>query len=106
MESKVKTYKVVYNACFGGFGLSHLAISRLKEHGFSFEDDYDFNFIPRHDLALIRVIEDLGSAASDRFSDIRIKEIHGSHYRISEYDGRESVIVPDDMEWINIEAEE
>jgi len=99
------TYKVAYNACYGGYGLSDLAIGRLKDYGFSFEYDFDFNYIPRHDPTLIRVIEELGEEASDKFADIQIRIISGSYYRVSDYDGRETVVTPDSMEWINIEAE-
>ena len=98
-----KTYKVVFNGCFGGFGLSPKAISRLKELGVQYDDDYEYNYMDRHDSLLVQVVEELGSEASDKYSNLCISTIDTPLYIIDEYDGSESVKVPDDIGWIKIE---
>jgi hypothetical protein len=100
--------KVVYNSCFGGFGLSAKALaelSALKEAmGIEFDpDDYRYGELPRHDPDLVAVVEKLGGEASGRFADLRVKELAGKRYRIDEYDGAETVMEPYDYEWIVVE---
>ena len=121
--------KVVYNACYGGFGLSEEAIKLCAElagieiypvndrwitfqfteepNGRSAEEmfnqgvkDFSEDSIERHDPILVQVVETLGDAASDSCARLRIAEISGRQYRISEYDGRESVIEPEDQDWV------
>jgi hypothetical protein len=91
-------HKVVYNACYGGFGLSDVAKARYAELTGSFPD-YGLS---RHDAALVQVVEELGEAASDFGGKLMIEEIQGSLYRIDEYDGYESVQVPDDVDWVQV----
>lgn len=114
--NKVYT-KIVYNACYGGFSLSHEAIRRyaeikgivLKEEpneygsvDFSYENGdyfsaYDFD---RTDPALVQVVEELGDAASGISADLTITDVLvGTKYRIDEYDGNEAVMTIDDYEW-------
>ena len=90
--------KIVYNACFGGYGLSEAAIMRYADitgaMGFSVYD------IERTDPALVQVVEELGEAANGRSAALRIVELPaGTLYRIDEYDGVESVMTQDDYEW-------
>lgn len=108
--------KIVYNTRYGGFGLSDLAIRRYLEilggeittevdeygstyfflNGVSFEDDD----IARDDPILVRVVEELGSAANGHAAALAIRELPaGTKYRISEYDGVERVITLDEHEW-------
>lgn len=57
--------------------------------------------IERHDPALVQAVEELGDAASGKFAKLRVVEVpDGGKYRIDEYDGLESVVEPDDYEWI------
>ena len=89
--------KIVYNACFGGFGLSDEAWERYRELGGKDTSRYDIN---RADPALVQVVEELDDEANTRFSDLRITELPvGTKYRIDEYDGNESVCTIDDYEW-------
>jgi hypothetical protein len=110
--------KIVYNACFGGFGLSEAAMRRYAEiKGFRYHSDgtehwqipslvdendkkiYADN-IKRTDPALVQVVEELGERANTRFSDLCIEDIpEGTKYRIDEYDGNESVMTLDDYNW-------
>jgi hypothetical protein len=95
MEMKVT--KIVYNACFGGFGLSEAAWERYRELGGQATSRSDIN---RADPALVQVVEELDDEANTRFSDLRITELPaGTKYRIDEYDGNESVCTIDDYEW-------
>ena len=95
MEMKVT--KIVYNACFGGFGLSETAWERYRELGGQETSRYDIN---RADPVLVQVVEELGEEANTRFSELRIRDLpEGTKYRIDEYDGNESVCTIDDYDW-------
>lgn len=111
--------KVAYNACYGGFTLSVDAVRLGREltgdpkwgGNCIIGDVYDcgspvtYNYgsscydIPRHDDVLIKVIESLGDKASGLCSKIKIEEVEGP-YRISEYDGYETVETVDTTDWI------
>ena len=93
------TTKVVYNACYGGFGLSDEAVARLKELGSTINDTYLPWEFPRHDLLLVQVVEELEDKANTWASKLRIEEVSGP-YRIEEYDGYETVYEPGDYNWI------
>ena len=93
------TTKVVYNACYGGFGLSTEALARLKELGSTINSAYLPWEFPRHDLLLVQVVEELGDRANTWASKLLIANVSGP-YRIEEYDGLETVYEPDDYEWI------
>jgi len=112
--------KVVYNACFGGFGLSKKAAERLAQLGVEEMDEeikerdesalrclgqcysLPHNF-PRHDPRLVQVVEEFGKEASGAFADLKIKTIKGNKYIIDEYDGNESVQTPESIKWIIVE---
>jgi hypothetical protein len=146
----MKMTKIAYNACFGGFSISHEAVMRyaelrgvavypLKDDRFSFttywtvapdnperqraeriqnnwadspqeervwsnkfcdDNQLDIRGHIRTDPILIQVIEELGDAANGMCAALAIAEIpEGTKYRIDEYDGRESVMTPDDYVW-------
>jgi hypothetical protein len=117
METKVT--KIVYNACFGGFGLSEAAMRRYAEiRGLGYgctpgTEHWQFPYIVdlngekvrpddirRTDPALVQVVEELGERVNTRFSDLQIVDIPaGTKYRIDEYDGNESVCTIDDYDW-------
>ena len=89
--------KIVYNACFGGFGLSEAAWERYRELGGQATSRWEIN---RADPALVQAVEELDDEANTRFSDLRIIDIPaGTKYRIDEYDGNESVMTVDDYQW-------
>tara|TARA_Y100001951_G_scaffold32446_1_gene25528 strand:+ start:769 stop:1029 length:261 start_codon:yes stop_codon:yes gene_type:complete len=84
--------KVVYNACYGGFGLSEEALEKL---GIKYCWD-----IKRHDPKLVAVVEELGpEKAGTRFSELKVVEVKGKYF-IDEYDGFEAVVEPQDIEWL------
>lgn len=93
-----KMTKIVYNACYGGFGLSQEAVIRYREITGA-EAPYD-RAIERNDPALVQVVEELGSKANGSCADLCIAEVPaGTRYRIDEYDGLESVMTIDDYDW-------
>ena len=114
-------HKVAVNTCYGGFALSEKAVRRYEELSGrvitwqlpcrSWEPDsplktfWDDDDIPRHDPALIQVIEELGEDANKNdCTSIAIEEIPGNRYRIEEYDGIETIHCPEDENcWIVIE---
>ena len=118
VENMMTEYtKVVYNACYGGFGLSGKAIEMyLTLKGFAFTIDkpsYGYNtytvegwedFTPykidRTDPVLALVVETLGGKANGRCAELRIKKLRkGILYRITEYDGYERIETNDNVDW-------
>jgi hypothetical protein len=126
--------KVVYNACYGGFGLSKEAVLRYaelkgiklyeyvdpawKNMGFHMwikvpQEEYDKmnnvqqrdawfhdRDIDRADPILVQVVEELGEKASGRCANLVIQEIpKGTAYRITEYDGYESIETRENLDW-------
>ena len=62
--------------------------------------------IPRHHPDLVRCVEELGRNANGSYADLAIKEINGNIYRIELDNGNETVIEPEDYEWITIKDDE
>jgi hypothetical protein len=95
--------KIVYNGCYGGFGLSDKAVARYWElKGLPVHDAFTRFDIEedRADPILVQVVEELGEEADAVFSDLQIREIpEGTLYRIDEYDGRETVMTQDEYTW-------
>lgn len=89
-------HKVVYNRCYGGYGLSKAALELYVKLG---GKGYGNFRIARHDPLLVAVVEQLGEKANGDWAKLAIYEIKGKLYRIKEYDGCEEVIEPDDLEW-------
>lgn len=91
--------KVVYNACYGGFSLSPVAIARYAELSGKTPNQFGRG-MDRADPNLVKVVEELGQAADGSFSALCIRELApGTRYRIDEYDGFESVMTVDEYEW-------
>ena len=116
--------KVVYNKCYGGYGLSGEAVRKYcaikgitvftevrpwcniyhltppEDRTGDWERDQTFEpyDIPRHDPVLVQVVEELGSAANGSSASLAIDDSNtGLAYRIREHDGYETV------EWIGDE---
>ena len=88
--------KVVYNACYGGFGLSYTAKMLARRWGIKeYDVDDMLGFKGRDDLDLVEVVEELGILANGGCAKLAIEEIpDGVEYEIDEYDGFESVVPP------------
>jgi hypothetical protein len=89
--------KVVISDSCGRFGLSRLAINKLKDLENpealkvvfpEFDNDFYLCSIPRDDEQLIKVVEDLGKKSFGRFTSLKIIDI------------------PDDVEWEIIELDQ
>jgi len=95
--------KIVFNDCFGGFGVSDKAIQRYWEiKGLPVPDDFTrFDLEEdRADPILVQVVEELGDEANIVYSDLQIRELPaGTLYRIDEYDGSETVMTQDEYTW-------
>ena len=139
--------KVVYNAKFGGFGLSREACERYWEikgqqvwieqneqfksfdmftvwlvppekrltkpepwYSAPVEERVAFNKqyseqtwsgddVARHDPILVQVVEELGDKANGSCARLAIDEVSGP-YKIDEYDGLETVVEPNGIDWI------
>lgn len=91
--------EVVYNECYGGFGLSKEAKARYKELGGTYDfKNGDWN-IDRTDPILVSLVKE--GKASSTLANLKIADISsGTKYRIDEYDGSEAVMTVDDYEWI------
>ncbi len=98
--------KIVYNNCYGGFGLSQKAVDMYKEIKNEELLGFDAYNIPRYDPILVQVVETLGKDASARFADLQITEIQGHLFRIQEYDGMEWIETPENIDWEVIETPE
>jgi hypothetical protein len=87
--------KVVYNDCYGGFGLSDLAKSKYKEITGKEYDEYSDTIENRTDSVLVHLVETLGNQANGKCAKLRIKEfsinLDKQWLVINEYDGLESV---------------
>jgi hypothetical protein len=113
--------KIVTNACFGGFGLSTEAIrmyltlknspyeerlNRFNSVMFCEPGGEDWSLydhidnIDRTDPHLVEVVETLGAAADGDCARLRVTELpSGTRYRITEYDGRETIELRDSIDW-------
>ena len=110
--------KVVYNTCYGGFGLSDVAIKRYAElKGISIylcpgyvyrnlwaytetDDSFNCDDIVRHDHALVQIVEEMGKESWGEHARLFIREVpDGARYRIDEYDGVETVILEEEEKW-------
>jgi hypothetical protein len=108
--------KIVVNACYGGFGLSHAAIMRYSElaglrlqatKGSSFGFEYYTYYVDgiidddhvwycgdleRTDPYLVQVVEELGKSAAGTFASLRIADVPNDvEWYINDYDGIETV---------------
>ncbi len=108
--------KIVYNACYGGFGLSDEAVemyltlkgfkyTRTKDRwgsDFSVEgwENFYYRDIERDDPILVQVVETLGDKADGSSAKLVIEDLpKGTLYRITEYDGYESIETKEDLDW-------
>jgi hypothetical protein len=113
--------KIVYNACYGGFGLSDEATRMyLDRKGIAYEERlnkfrsvmfckpggedwslYDLiDAIERNDPILVEIVETIGDRSSGKCARLRLYELpKGTFYRIDDYDGMETVRTLDNTDW-------
>ena len=96
-------YKVAYNACYGGFGLSKEASVYLNKHwGCNINPEYgyiDEDVIPRHHKGLIEI---LGEKANGFCAELKVATISTPMYMVDEYYGYESIETPDSYDCVVI----
>lgn len=88
--------KVVFNACYGGFGFSAKAEEALRAVG------VDPGNCSRHDPRVVAVVEELGAAANGDCAELAIHVVAGRKYWIEEYDGHETVYEPSTIPWVKV----
>ena len=99
--------KVAFNACYGGFSLSDQAVQLGRTiSGSPLWGEGSGRSLLRHEKILINVIETLGKEANGFCADIEVEDIEGNQYIIDEYDGREHVVEPKDINWIKIKDDQ
>lgn len=83
--------KIVINRCFGGFGLSKIAIEKLMDLGLA--TNSTGCCIDRTDPRLVSIVESLKEKASSVYANLEIIEIPDDvdDWYISEYDGLEHI---------------
>jgi hypothetical protein len=89
--------KIVYNACYGGFALSSKAKEWLLSKGV-----INLTGLERHNPLLVQCVQELKEEASSEVSNLQVAEIEGNTYCIEEYDGFESVVTPEEKDWVII----
>ena len=102
--------KIAISDCYGsGLVASRRLVERLKEvKGKEVGNSPFLSNIARHDPDLIKCIEELGerSNSSDPhiFSHIIIKEVElpSGRYYIDNRDGKEEIIIPEEVNWIQV----
>lgn len=94
MNTKDITFKVVYNATHGGFGLNKNALAEYNKRSsrnVEFEEGID-----RSDMILIDMVETMGNSINESYSKLKIKEFpikYKGFLSWHEYDGKESVTI-------------
>lgn len=91
---KSMSYKVVYNACHGGFGMSKEGLDAY--HQLSSEHVTHAECIERDDPILIHLVETMVHTIHDENSRLKIKEFpmkYKSFLQWHDYDGLESIAV-------------
>ena len=89
-----ETFKVVYNASYGGFGLNKSALAeynRRSSKNVKFNDSID-----RTDTVLVDMVETMGNTINETYSKLKVKEFpikYKSFLWWNEYDGNELVKV-------------
>jgi hypothetical protein len=92
-----ETFKIVINACFGGFDLSDEAIAMWRERkGIADTERATYaDEIARDDADLIAVVEALGEKANTQWAQLKVVEVPAwlreKGWLIEEYDGVEHI---------------
>ena len=93
--------RIVINRCYGGFGLSNLAVKRYRELAWIPEEELFWTYdIPRDSAILLQVIDELGlEKASGPHAELKVIEVpEGVKWHIADFDGMEH-IAEDHRQW-------
>ena len=89
--------KHIRNNCYGGFGLSEMAVLLFNQYaGTKYEHSYELKYgVPRNSPHLVKVVEELGEAASGDYAELIIVEVPNDvSPEIQDYDGLEKFVEP------------
>lgn len=90
---------IVFNDCYGGFGLSETALDRWAELAGVDRPRTGFG-IERHNKHLVQVVEQMGDRANAANAKLAFAYVPlSSRYRIEEFDGKETVKTVADYDW-------
>lgn len=97
----MESVKIVINSCYGGFSLSRDGLQRYRElKGIQYPDYNDSRDIPRTCSTLVQVVQELGRNSWGNSACLVVSELpKGTRYIIKEYDGMESIITEDMIQW-------
>jgi hypothetical protein len=91
MDCDEESIEVLYNAGYGGYGLSDKAKKMFEERKTN-EDDEDDRDTP----LILQIFHELGVEFSDKYCKVKSKKIKKKYkdfYKFSEYDGKEDVYI-------------
>ena len=89
--------KYVRNNSYGGFGLSKQAVRLFNQYAeTAYEGSFELQYeVPRNDPNLVKVVEELGEAASEDYAELIIVEVPNDvSPEIQDYDGLEKFVEP------------
>ena len=101
---------VLYNACYGGFGISQLAVDEFnRRNKLQNPDAIDIsqyynvdNY--RTNLLFIEIYQEFGKKFNEEYSKVQLEYIHSKYanfYEIGEYDGLERIVINYDAYTVN-----
>lgn len=105
---------IVYNGCYGGYGLSPAAAvevfrrkgKEVKPTKWGGVEEVEtgktlyVTSLPRHDPDLVAVVREMGDEANGECARLLIHECPaGSIYRVKQYDGYEELLFQDTEDW-------
>ena len=84
--------RIVINTCYGGFGLSEIAVQRYKQMADITDSDWSYYEINRADPYLVKIVREMGMSANGAHANLKIVEVPADvDWEIAEYDGNEWV---------------
>lgn len=84
--------KLVINECYGGFGLSKVAIEEYAKRSRKLESEFYDRQIDRDDKFLVSIVEEIGEKANGLCANLTVVEIPDDvEWQVEEYDGYEHV---------------
>ncbi len=82
--------KIVINSCYGGFGLSKLALEQYAQLTGIDPNTLHADDIPRDDEHLVAIVEKLDIKANGTYAKLKVVPIPDNvQWQVEEYDGRE-----------------
>ena len=97
MKPQEETFKILYNAKHGGYGLSNKCIEEYNRRtGSNYNSNHDEVEIERDDPVLVELVETMGDIMNGPYCKLKVKEFSVRYKEFlgwNEYDGKESVYI-------------